>query len=221
MKNTNTHTSRESWLRAGAEELRPDFEKLKLSLPEKMRFSIAFTSTGKRGHVAGECWHPEFSGDQHYEVIIRIDKDDPVEILGILVHELIHSLLLPTDKHGKKFKLIARRIGLEGGMRHTRPTPLLIQRLQAIAANLGPLPHAKLNYSRASDVPKKQQTRHLKAECGATGCGYLIQLSAKWAKAALPVCPMNPKHGKLVCALPDGTGEEEDSPQTATEPNLS
>jgi hypothetical protein len=212
MKNTNTHTSRESWLRAGAEELRPDFEKLKLTLPEKMRFSIAFTSTGKRGHVPGECWRPEFSGDQHYEVIIRIDKDDPVEILGILVHELIHSLLSPEDKHGKKFKLIARRIGLEGGMRHTKPTPLLMQRLQAIAANLGPLPHKKLNYGRASDVLKKQQTRHLKAECGADGCGYLLQISAKWAKAGLPYCGVNFKHGRLRCAIPDDTDEDGDNP---------
>jgi hypothetical protein len=221
MKNTNAHTSRESWLRAATEELRPDFEKLGYRLPEKIRFAIAFTSTGKRGHLAGECWHPESSDDQHYEVIIRADISDPVEVLGVLVHEVVHTLLPSTVKHGKEFKNIAQRIGLEGAMRHTQPTPLLRQRLQAIAANLGPLPHAKLNFKIASDVPKKQQTRHLKAECGATGCGYLIQLSAKWAKAALPICPMNPKHGKLVCVLPDETGEEEDNSQSATRTNLS
>jgi hypothetical protein len=220
MKNTNNHTSRESWLRAGAEELRPDFEKLKLSLPDKIRYSIAFTSTGKRGHVPGQCWPAEASDDQHYEVIIRIDKDDPVEILGILVHELIHTLL-PTTEHSKEFKLIARRIGLEGGMRHTKPTPLLMQRLQTIAANLGPLPHAKLNYSRVPGAPKKQQSRHLKAECGADGCGYLLQISAKWAKAGLPYCGINIKHGRLRCAIPNGADDEEDIPQATTEPNLS
>jgi hypothetical protein len=203
MKSTNVYTSRESWLRAATDELRPDFENIGCPLPEKIRFAIAFTSTGKRGHMAGECWHPESSDDQHYEIILRADISDPVEVLGVLVHELVHTLLPATVNHGKGFRALALRIGLEGAMRHTQPTPLLKQRLQAIAANLGELPHAKLNFMGSSDVPKREQTRHLKAECGATGCGYTFQISAKWARAALPICPMNPKHGKLVCDLPD------------------
>lgn len=203
MKSTNAHTTREGWLRAATSELHQDFERLGFTLPEKIRFAIAFTSTGKRGHRTGECWHPEASDDQHHEIIIRADLFDPVEVLSELTHQLIHSLLPPTVKHGKEFRNIAQRIGFEGAMRHPQPTPLLKQRLQAIAANLGELPHAKLNFVGSSDVPKTQQTRHLKAECGANGCGYTFQISAKWAKAALPVCPMNPKHGRLVCDVPD------------------
>jgi hypothetical protein len=92
-------------------------------------------------------------------------------------------------------------------MRRTEATPLLRARLQAIAASLGTLPHAKLTFVSASDVPKRQQSRHLKAECDADGCGYRVQISAKWARAALPNCPMNSKHGKLVCDMP---GESDD-----------
>jgi hypothetical protein len=216
MKTPNTHTTRESWLRAATDELRSDFKKLGYSLPEKIRFAIAFTSTGKRGHIPGECWHPEASDDQHYEVIIRADIAEPVEVLGVLMHELVHSLLPQAAKHGKEFRAVAHRIGLEGVMRHTKPTPLLKQRLQVIAANLGPLPHAKLNFRGGSDVPTRQQTRHLKAECGAKGCGYRVQISAKWAKAALPVCPVNIKHGKLVCTLPTEEIANGDNPLTAT-----
>jgi hypothetical protein len=201
--NTNTHPNRESWLQAAIGELRPDFEKLGNPLPDKIRTAIAFTSTGKRGHMPGECWYPDSSDDQHHEIFIRADISDPVDVLAVLVHELIHTVLPPEAKHGKTFRSLAHRIGLEGQMRHTRPTPLFRERLNIIAKNLGALPHAKLNFVSGSDVAKKQVTRHLKAECGKDGCGYRVQISAKWARAALPNCPMNPEHGLLVCDIPD------------------
>jgi len=201
MKTTNVQTTRESWLRSATDELRTYFEKLGYTLPEKIRFAIAFTSAGKRGHMAGECWHPVSSADQHYEVIIRADVADPLDVLGILVHELIHTLLPPSVKHGKEFREIALRIGLDGKMRQTTPTPILQDRLHALASNLGPLPHAKLHFSGNAEAPKKQKTRWLKAECAAA-CGYSFQITSKWAKAGLPVCPVNPDHGTVVCDMP-------------------
>ncbi|MDD5585335.1 MAG: transcription elongation protein SprT [Alphaproteobacteria bacterium] len=206
MKAGNVHTTRESWLRSATNELRPYFEKLGYTLPEKIRFAIAFTSGGKKG-VAGECWHPEASADRHHEIIIKSDKDDPVEILGILVHELVHTLMPTTEKHGNAFKAAALRVGLEGQMRQTKPAPILAEYLQKLAANLGPIPHARLDFSSTSDVPKKQKMRMLKAECGAS-CGYTIRLSTKWAKAGLPVCPINPDHGKLVCDISEDTEDD-------------
>jgi hypothetical protein len=204
--NTNTHTTSESWLRAATDELRPYFAKLGYNLPEKIRFSIAFTSTGKRGNIPGECWHPEASEDGHYKIIIRADTSDPVEIMGILIHELVHALLPPSVKHGKEYRQIAVRVGLEGEMRHARPDPILRERVQAIVANLGTLPNAKLNYAAISDRPKKQKNRHLKAEC--SSCGYGIRITSKWAKIGLPVCPANPKHGVLICDIADNAEDE-------------
>ena len=200
---TNTHPNRESWLHAAINELRPDFVKTGHPLPDKIRIAIGFTSTGKRGHMPGECWFPDASDDKHFEIIIRADLAEPIVVLGEVVHQLIHAVLPATVKHGKEFRDIAHRIGLEGQMRHTQPTPILKERLQKLAANLGALPHGKLNFASGVEGRKKQTTRHLKAECGADGCGYLVQLSAKWARAALPLCPMNAKHGKLVCNIPD------------------
>jgi hypothetical protein len=205
---SNTYPTREGWLQAAIGELRPDFEKLGTPLPPKIRSAIAFTSTGKRGQMQGECWHPVSSDDQHFEIFIRPDMADPIDVLGELTHQLIHAVLLPEAKHGKEFRKLAHRIGLEGQMRHTRPTPLFRERLQAIAKNLGTLPHAKLNFSHGSDVAKKQTTRHLIAECGKDRCGYRVQISAKWARAALPMCPMNSKHGLLVCDIPDETSTD-------------
>ncbi len=139
MKNTNTHTTRESWLRAATDELRLYFAKFGYTIPEKIRFAIAFTSRGKKGRTAGECWHSDKSDDRHYEIIIRADIADPVDVLCILVHELVHTLLPESAKHGKEFRDIAHRIGLEGKMLDTIPTPILRERLQSLANNLGTL----------------------------------------------------------------------------------
>jgi len=202
MKIKNTHTTREGWLLAATNELRPHFADHGFILPDKIRHALAFTSTGKRGRMAGECWHAESSGDQHYEIYIRPDKDDPVEVLGVLVHELIHTLLPPTVKHGKQFRDIASLVGLQGKMQQTIPSPLLLEKLKTIAANLGTLPHAKLNFTSASESPKKQAKKWLKAECGAS-CGYSVRITSKWAKIGLPVCPVHRDHGILVCDMPE------------------
>ena len=120
-RSTNDHNSRESYLRAATNELRPYFAKHGLILPEKIRFAVAFTSHGKKGKVAGECWHAGASDDGHHEIIIRADFADPAEVLGILVHELVHAALPPDAKHGKEFREAALKIGLEGQMRHAMP----------------------------------------------------------------------------------------------------
>jgi hypothetical protein len=212
MKGGNMHTTRESWLRSATAELRPLFEKLGYQIPEKIRFAIAFTSGGKRTQVAGECWHPASSEDQHYEIIIRADQADPIDVLGVLAHELVHSVLPPAVKHGKEFRLLATKVGLEGKMRYAKPGPILKERLNAIAGNLGPLPHAKLNFVSGSDVPKKQKARMLKAECG-KACGYTIRLTAKWAREGLPVCPLDARHGRLACDVPEDDEDESAPPK--------
>jgi len=198
---TNIHTSREEWLRAATNELRSYFEMFGYTLPDNIRFAIAFTSGGKRG-MEGECWNQEASSDRHFEIIIKADKADPLEILGILTRELIHTLLPPTVKYGKEFREIALRLGLEGKMPRAMPAPPLQERLKGIAATLGSLPHATLDFAIATERRKKQGVRMLKAECGAA-CGYTIRIIPKWAKIGLPICPVNPKHGPLRCDIPD------------------
>ncbi|HEY8007545.1 MAG TPA: transcription elongation protein SprT [Methylocella sp.] len=213
----NRQESRESWLRAALTELRPYFAKLGLTLPEKIRFAVAFTSHGKKGKVAGECWHAGASDDGHYEIIIRADFADPAEVLGILVHELVHAALPPDVKHGKAFREAALKIGLEGQMRHALPGTVLRERLNELATSLGPFPHGRLNFDRvtlagevAADGPKKQGTRMLKAECPGSGCGYTVRVAARWIKDCGP--PHCPKHGSMnvpplaqESIAPDGT----------------
>jgi hypothetical protein len=195
----NSHDTRESWLRSATGSLRPYFANSGFTIPDNIRFAIAFPSTGRRGARIGECWHSSTSEDGNFEIIIRADIAGPLEVLGVLVHELVH-VVLPVDAgHGKLYREAAIKLGLEGKMRHALPNQLLRPRLAEIADSLGPLPHARLRIDQGrdnkgpADRPKKQGTRLLKAECGGDGCGYTVRITAKWVDdIGAPLCP---KHG--------------------------
>ena len=193
---SNYHDTRESWLRAATNELRPYFEGCDYPLPDKIRFAIGFPSTGRKGNRVGECWHSSTSNDEHFEIFIRADIDDPAEVLGVLVHELIHAVVPIDAKHGKLYRAAAVKLGLQGKMAHAMPGILLQRRLDELAANLGPLPHARLNIERGADNrgpadrEKKQGTRMLKAECDIDGHGYVVRVAATHVRNdGPPICP--------------------------------
>lgn len=219
MKSPNKHESRESWLKNAASLLRPYFTECGYNLPDNMRFAIGFPSTGRKSKRLGELWHGTTSADGSYELFIRADIAEPVEVLGILVHQLVHSVL-PTDAgHGKLYREAAQKLGLIGKMRDARPGSLLSAKLVEIAETLGPLPHARLNIERGpndkgpADRPKKQGTRLLKAVCPAPGCGYTVRITAKWVtEIGLPLCP---KHEAMNVDSP--SDENEDQPETVPE----
>jgi hypothetical protein len=210
----NAHDTRESWLRAATNDLRSFFGHCGYPIPPNIRFAIAFPSTGRRGARVGECWHGSTSDDGSFEIIIRADIADPVEVLGVLAHELIHACLPADAGHGKLYRDAALRLGLEGKMRQAMPGELLKTRLVQIAEALGDLPHAKLNIERGrdnkrpADQPKKQRTRMLKAECDGVGCGYTVRLTAKWAKELGANCP---KHGAMTIHFPVDEDEDDEA----------
>ncbi len=214
----NVQDTRESWLRAATGELRPYFQSCDFPIPDNIRFAIAFPSTGRRGARIGECWHSSTSEDGNFEIIIRADIADPVEVLGVLVHELVH-VVLPVDAgHGKPYKDAAIKLGLEGKMRHAMPGQLLRARLVELAATLGPLPHARLNIERGrdnqgpADRPKKQGTRMLKAACRDEACSFVVRVASTPVREIGP--PHCPKHGEMLVEWP----EDEDSGDAGNSP---
>ena len=216
----NVHDTREAWLRAAANELRPYFASCDLTLPEKIRYAIAFTSAGRRSKRVGECWAPATSDDASYEIFIRADIAEPVEVLGVLAKELVHTALPPGAGHGKQFKDAALKIGLQGPMRNAQPGVLLKARLVDLAAAIGPLPHASLHVDQtpltavavALDRPKKQRARMLKAHCAIDDCGFLVRVAAKPVQHIGP--PHCPKHGAMTVEFPP---DAEDEPESGAE----
>jgi hypothetical protein len=53
MPKLNYHDSRESWLRAATDELRPYFDRCGYPLPAKIRFAIAFPFDRKERQSSG------------------------------------------------------------------------------------------------------------------------------------------------------------------------
>lgn len=218
MKASNQHTTREGWLSAATGMLRSHFKSCGYEIPEKMRFAIAFPSTGRKGKRVGELWHPATSTDGSCELIIRADLDQPADVLGVLVHQLVHAVLPVDAGHGPLFREAAQKIGLTGKMRDAAPSPLLVPLLSEIAVQLGPLPHAALRIERGPDDkgpidrPKKQGTRLLKASCS---CGYTVRITGKWVDEVGP--PHCPKHGPMTVDLPDNDDAEPPAPAELAE----
>jgi hypothetical protein len=231
---SNVHDTRESWLlEATHKHLATYFHSLNhvlpgdvpFAIPENIRLAIGFPSTGRKGKRRGEVWHSSSSEDAHYEIFIRADLADPVEVLGVLVKELIHTALPHDTGHGKLFKAAASKVGLQGRMRAAMPGTLLQERLIEIAALLGPLPHAPLHIeenplvavapvaAKALDRPRKQRTRRLNAQCLAEGCGFLVNVTAKQVRDVGP--PHCPKHGAMHVEFPPD--DDAEGPADTTE----
>jgi hypothetical protein len=216
MSKDNKLDTREAWLRALTNLLRPYFEKKGYPLPDadKIRFGIAFTSAGKKGNRVGECWHPAASADGCFEIFIRPDQAEPMKVAGILFHELLHTVLPADAGHGELFKAAARALGLAGPMRSSTPNEwMCANEIAPLIASLSPLPHAELLIARGisglgvipADRSKPQKNRYLKARCEAEGCPYNVRLVASCIAIGPPHCPL---HGAMTVDAPRAAGDE-------------
>jgi hypothetical protein len=134
----------------------------------------------------GVCHVRRISDDGHNEIFITAHIDDSIEILGVLVHELIHALDDCASGHRNYFAKVARAAGLEGKFTATTAGPQLREVLESAVKILGPIPHAKLNLK-----PKEKGRNNNKIVCDS--CGFQANLSRKWADrialdAECPVC---------------------------------
>ena len=82
--------NREEWLSTMADMMAPVFAANGYTLP-KIRMSIGFPSQGSRGKAIGQCWDSSASDDGTYEILIRPDRHEPMDVAAILAHELGHA----------------------------------------------------------------------------------------------------------------------------------
>jgi hypothetical protein len=102
---------------------------------------------GGGGTPIGQAWSAESSTAERKEMFISPLLDDPIEVLATLLHELVHVTIGNKEKHGKKFKELAReQLGLAGKLTATfcDPQSDLHVSLTAVSKKLGPYPHAKM-----------------------------------------------------------------------------
>ena len=202
---TNTHTTREAWLNAATDAMRPWFTEQGASLG-KVRMSVGFMGGrgGAKLKAIGQCWSPLASGDQTSEIFIHPSLADAPTVLATLLHELVHAAVGVEHGHKRPFTRLAKALGLEGKMTATVAGEALAAKLATIADQLGPLPHACLD-GRENSGPKKQSARMIKAECD---CGYLVRLTRKWLnEVGAPHCPM---HGQMHCEGQDDDTDDDE-----------
>lgn len=186
-------TTREAWLLACADKLRPLFERAGAAWP---KFRVTMSEISQR-EIVGRCYSPRVSQDNTAEIVIRLDQTKPEKLAGILAHELAHASVGVAHGHRRPFVRLVRAIGLDGKPTATHPGPKFKEDLREDLLALGPFPGARLDlfaHLPAEDsTHKKEGTRLLKVTCPA--CGYVCRVTAKWILVGLPLCPI---HGPMV-----------------------
>lgn len=158
--------NREEWLIAALPKVKallvnaPNFKTplLSIGLPSTRALSA-------KKKAIGECWSDRCTDTGQATIFISPVLDSPLEILAVLTHELIHAAVGTQCGHRGAFAAVARASGLTGKMTATIPGGELTRRLQAIADELGTLPHARLNARAVETERKKQRTRQRLYEC--------------------------------------------------------
>ena len=177
------HSSREGWLLAAIDLLRPQFKLKGHRIPSKIQVSCGFASTGTRSHHVGQCWSQKSSSNGLNQIFISPVLHEPVEVLDTLVHELVHAVDDCQHKHGAEFKKIALSLGLKGPMRSADAGPELRKKLAQLALELGPYLHGQLKVSHKRAVSRSRP----RAKCAQ--CGFQVPMYRKFLAYGPPLCP--------------------------------
>ncbi|KXV33151.1 hypothetical protein AD940_14375 [Gluconobacter thailandicus] len=195
----------------------PTFTEMGFPLPP-FRVSVGFTSGGMKSAAIGECWNKSVSEDGKFEIFIGPGNADSMKVAAILAHELIHAAAGLTCGHKGDFAKIAIQLGFDKPLTHIGNVPAnLASWIAPFIEKVGEMPHARLRYSvaidpafptpkrkpggmdlpsddeePASNRPKKQDARLIKATCPM--CGYTVRVTRKWLEIGPPHCP---EHGAM------------------------
>ena len=161
--------NREQWLENAVPRLNAILESQAEVGPVEVRVSVGWPSRGPlkaNNRSVGECWHKDDINQGASQVFISPWLDDPVQVLGVLLHEMIHASLSPTEKHRGRFGKVCKAVGLEGKPTSTKVAegegdPLRLELDQTVEV-LGEYGHRK----REFEQERKKQTARLRLhEC--------------------------------------------------------
>ncbi len=176
------HITREAWLLAAVQLLRPLFAAKGFSVPP-CQVSCGFASTGTRSGHVGQCWSTKSASNELNQIFISPTLKSAYEVLDTLVHELVHAVDNCENKHGKEFKKIALKMGMKGPMRSAEAGPELKFTLTSMLDTLGTYPHGHLKVGMRK-APRRDRPR---AKC--KHCGYQVPMLKKFLTYGPPICP--------------------------------
>lgn len=177
--------NREQYLNSSIEYLRPLFVSNGFDIPQ-VRVSVGFPGGGSARKRIGEYWDKKATSDKIGQIFINPTIDEPLKMLDVLTHELVHACVGVKAGHKGPFKKLALGVGLTGKMTSTTAGPELVERLNDIIKKLGPIDHGTINLSDR----KKQSTRLKKLTC--IECTYTVRTAQTWIDAyGAVLCPCN------------------------------
>lgn len=194
---TQLHANREAWLQAAITALTPLFDDIEDATVPALRISIGWPRRGKPT-TRGQCFSSGLAADDVSQIFISPWVEEPVVILGVVLHEMIHGVDDCKSGHKGNFSRIAKALGLQPKWTSANPGLELLAKLVKIEEQLGEWPHAVLMApGRAADEPAKQGTRMLKVVCASDGVdGYKVRMTRKWLEdLGAPLCPC---HGETM-----------------------
>ena len=155
---------REAWLMAATSFLIDHM--VACGLPSTtVRVSCGWPSRGGMGArlvVIGQCFAPQMCRDGIPQIFISPRIEDSLQVLGTLLHELVHAADGCQHGHRKEFSQAAHRVGLAGPPTATTVGPTLLPVLERFVASVGPYPHVAIR----TGAPKEKAGSRLRLyEC--------------------------------------------------------
>lgn len=189
---------REAWLRRAAAKMAPWIKAaskatgVEAAYPRDTLVSVGWPlSRGKGNDAIGACYRALAHEDQRTKsIFISPELKDPVQVVDVLLHEMVHASLPDGVGHKKPFVQIIRELGLAG-----KPTATYAEKgselhgkLTALAEALGPYPHIALSKQREGGGGKQSVWVRLYSP---TIEGYSVVVSAKALEAhGAPLDPL-------------------------------
>ncbi len=175
--------NREAWLTELARVVEPLFKGFTM---QPYRLTCGWPCRGATGKVRaiGECHALQSSKGGVHEIFISPVIADPLQVAGVVCHELAHVAAGIEAQHGKGFVKVCRHVGLTSGKpKFVGPGPLLIQHLEKVMVPLGPYPHQVMELALKPAKPRST----LSLLC--IKCGCKVTMSLKWLEeAGAPTC---------------------------------
>jgi len=177
----------EEWLQAAVDtSLRSVVQTITGMVIPDVRIGVGFPSTGKSGSTLAETWPRKAANDNVNEITVRVTMSDPVEVLGVLLHELIHVGFDGKYGHGKRFQKEFARLGFMGDPKGHMMSPELRNNLKTLADSLGVYPRKE---GLQEFIAKHKQTTRLHKVICQT-CSLNFRLTQKWIDKAVQLdCP--------------------------------
>ena len=171
--------TREEWLTKIKEKLEQlFFNAPPHKLPSKLALSCGIPKGSSK--AIGQCWDPRVSKDKTTHIFVCPSLDDPVQVVGVLLHELIHACLGLHEGHGKNFAKFIRKVGLVGKVTSTyvKEGSELESQIKQILEEVGGYPHQAMNKQGALRA-KRQPVKRRVTLVSTVDPDYALSISIK------------------------------------------